>query len=203
MTACVQAVAVPLPLQISRFQVWGSKSQSRQLFRFFPSPDFLQRSINGELILDNLVDWLIDLSCHWSHITKTLPWLGFEPQTRKRGIWSGTGTATACWMAAHARHAVTTRCRGKEGKRPVTAYCLTQCSNGCSLGSLLWPRQDNHVQTCTMRTKQEKWDETAFSVKQWRAACIIKYWVVSTIAQMARHCFTPNAVSSHLSSLYM
>ena len=26
---------------------------------------------------------------------------------------------------------------------------FTQCSNGCSLGSLLFPRQDNHVQRCT------------------------------------------------------
>ena len=45
----------------------------------------------------------------------------------------------------HARHAVRPRCRGKEGKRSMIAYCLTQCSNGCSLGSLLFPRQNNHV----------------------------------------------------------
>ena len=66
---------------------------------------------------------------------KKLPWLGFEPQTWKCGICSGTGTATA-------------RCRGKEGKRPMIAYCFTQCSNGYSLGSLLFPRQDNPVQRC-------------------------------------------------------
>ena len=61
------------------------------------------------------IDWLID----WSHTTKTLPWLGFEPQTWKRGT------------------------------RTATAYCSTQSSNGCSLGSLLFLRQDNHVQGCT------------------------------------------------------
>ena len=30
----------------------------------------------------------------------------------------------------------------------MIAYCFTQCSNGSSLGSLLFPRQDNHVQRC-------------------------------------------------------
>ena len=69
--------------------------------------------------------------------------LGFEPQSWKRGICSGTGT--------HARHAVKPRCRGRQGKCPVIAYCFTQCSNGCSLGSLLFPRQDNHVQRCMLR----------------------------------------------------
>ena len=91
------------------------------------------------------------MSCHWSHITKKgcldwgsnsrpgnveLPWSGFEPQTWKRGIWGGTGTATPC-------------CGRKEGKRPSIAYCFTQCSNGSSLGSFLFPRQDNLVQRCT------------------------------------------------------
>ena len=66
---------------------------------------------------------------------KKSPWLGFEPQTWKRRICSGTGSATV-------------RCRGKEGKRPMTAHCLTQCSDGCSLGSLLFLRQDNHIQRC-------------------------------------------------------
>ena len=30
----------------------------------------------------------------------------------------------------------------------MIAYCLTQCFNGCSLDSLLFLRQDNHVQRC-------------------------------------------------------
>ena len=50
---------------------------------------------------------------------KKLPRLGFEPQTWKRG------------------------------NRTATAYCFTQSSNGCSLGSFLFPRQGNHVQRCT------------------------------------------------------
>ena len=40
----------------------------------------------------------------------------------------------------------TTPCRGKQGKRPMTPYCFTQCSHGCSLGNFLFPRQDHHVQ---------------------------------------------------------
>ena len=35
---------------------------------------------------------------------------------------------------------------GKNGEYPMIAYCFTQYSNGCSLGSLLFLRQDNHVQ---------------------------------------------------------
>ena len=93
---------------------------------FFPSPNFLQRSINGEHFFEKLYR-LINMSCHWSHITKNcldwdsnprpgkreLPWLGFEPQTwktwncldwdsnprpGKRGMWNGSGTATAGWI---------------------------------------------------------------------------------------------------------
>ena len=68
---------------------------------------------------------LIDTSCH----SKKLPWLGFEPQTWKRGVCSGTGTATA-------------RCMAKEGKRLMIAYCFTECCNGCSWYSLLFPRPE-------------------------------------------------------------
>ena len=67
---------------------------------------------------------------------KKLPWMGFEPQTWKHGVCSGIGTATVRW---HARHAVKPRCRGKERKRPMIPHCFTQCSNGSSLGSFLFP----------------------------------------------------------------
>ena len=46
------------------------------------------------------------MSCHSESHHKRLPWLGFQPQTWKRGIWSRSGTGTV-------------RCRGKEGKRPM------------------------------------------------------------------------------------
>ena len=91
-----QAVAVPVPLYIPRFQVWGSNlSQGKFFFFFFPFPNFLQRSINGEYLLSIFIAWLIDRSCHWSHIYKKMPWLGLEPLTWKRGICSGSGIGTA------------------------------------------------------------------------------------------------------------
>ena len=52
--------------------------------------------------------------------------------------------------------------------------------------------------TCT---KEGRWDETAFGVKRWRAACVTNHWVAGAIARTACHCFAPNAVSSHFPSL--
>ena len=86
---------------------------------------------------------------------KNLPRLGLEPQTWKHG----SGTATVCWIVAHARYAVTPRCGGNAGKTPYDAYCFTQCSNGSSLGSFLFPRQDNHVQRCTVSIRSGVWGE--------------------------------------------
>ena len=74
-TAIHHTVAVPVP----RFQVWGSNPSQGVFFAFFPSPNFLQRSINGEYFLNNFLDWLI-ISYHWSHITKNcLDW-GSNPR---------------------------------------------------------------------------------------------------------------------------
>ena len=132
-----RAVPVPVPLQIPRFQVWGSNPSHGNFFAFFPSPNFLQWSIQWRIFVWRTfsIDWY-ELSLESHH--KKLPWLGFEPQTWKRG------TATA-------------RCRGKEGKRSMTAYCSTQCSNGWSLGSFLLRLQDNHVQRCTTHTSGWTW----------------------------------------------
>ena len=113
LTACRACAVIQhaVPVPIPRFQVWGWNLSQGIFFGFFPSPNFLQRSINGEYLSNNLIDWLIDTSCHWSHITKMIL----------------TGIRTP---------------------HLETWNCLTQCSNGCSLGSLLFPRQDNHVQRC-------------------------------------------------------
>ena len=65
----------------------------------------------------------------------------------------------------------------KRGKRPMIAYCLTQCSNGCSLGSFLFPRQDHHVQRCAWRLKstavywQEKKSKYAQPTRQVLGRC--------------------------------
>ena len=51
-----------------------------------------------------------------------------------------------------------------------------------------------------MHTKEGRWDEAAFGGKQWRAACAIGPTTQYFLAHAARHCFTPNAVSSHFPS---
>ena len=43
------------------------------------------------------------------------------------------------------QHKQTTPCKGQQGKHPMIAHCLTQCPNGCSLGSFLFPRQENRL----------------------------------------------------------
>ena len=55
---------------------------------------------------------------------------------------------------------------------------------------------EHKLKNCEINTKEGRWDETAFGVKQWWAARVIKYWVVGTIARMACHCLPPNVVSS-------
>ena len=143
-------MAVLLPHQIPRFQVWGSNS-SQGHFLWWDSNGSSYQSIDKVIQKIFSVDWPLQ-KVERRKRSEKLPWLGFEPQTWKHGIWNKTGTATVCW---HARHAVKPRCRRKEGKRPMTAYCLTQCSNGWSLGSLFFPRQDHHVQrgrwTCELK----------------------------------------------------
>ena len=55
------------------------------------------------------------------------------------------------WNCQSMRHTVKPRCSGKERKRPMIAYCFTQCPNGCSLGSFLFPRQQIYGQRCSFR----------------------------------------------------
>ena len=92
-----------------------------------------------ENILIKNVDWLIWVVIRFT--SQKMPWLGFEPQTWERG----TGTGTICSIAAQARPAV-----GEE-KRESALWCLlfhTMLQWG-SLGSLLFPLQDHHVQRWT------------------------------------------------------
>ena len=114
----------------------------------------INQSINQSIKLFKKYSLLIDRGRKLGEGKKKrkncLDW-GFGPQTWKHG----TGTATVYWIAAQSRHAVKPHCRGEQGKRPMIAYCLTQCSNGSSLGSLLFTRQDNHVQRCTHYTSVE------------------------------------------------
>ena len=88
------ALAVPVPLKIPRFQVWGSNpSQGNPFSTFLPPPKFLQWSIDGEYFFQELYR-LIGMKLSLESHHKKLPWLGFEPQTWKGGIWCGSGTGT-------------------------------------------------------------------------------------------------------------
>ena len=49
-------------------------------------------------------------------------------------------------------------------------------------------------------TKEVRWEGTRFGVKQWRAICVIIPTTQCFMTHAARHCFTPNALSSHLTS---
>ena len=59
--------------------------------------------------------------------------------------------------------------------------------------------QHNGIILCI--SKEGRWDERAFKVFPWRATCATKSWLVNMDTCMTCHCFTPNAVSSHLTSL--
>ena len=89
------------------------------------------------------------MNCHWSHFAKNC--LDWDSNPRPGNVEFEMELELAQY--AELQHTIDTqsnpRCRGKQGKRPMIAYCFTQCSNGCSLGSLLFKRQDSHGQRCT------------------------------------------------------
>ena len=145
-------MAVPVPHPIPRFQVWGS-NPSQDIFLWCDSEWQL---INQSTKFFKKYFPLIGRCKKFGkgRNTEKLPWLGFEPQTWKRGIRKLNSNFHSMLNCS------TRRCRGKEGKRPLIAYCFTQCANGCSLGSLFFPGQDNLVQKCmclTMRRYAEKY----------------------------------------------
>ena len=52
-------------------------------------------------------------------------------------------------------------------------------------------------------TKEVRWDETRFGVKQWQVIRAVVSTTQYFMTHAARHCFTPNRVSSHLTSLIL
>ena len=106
-------------------------NQSIKLFRQIFSIDWPLQKVGRRKKRKNELDW------------------GFKPQTWKRGIWKGTGTATVCLIAALARH--TQSNHAVEDNRETAlmiAYCFTQCCKGCSIRQLafsastdLWPEE--------------------------------------------------------------
>ena len=137
-------LAAPVSLQIPRFPRSGVRIPVKIIFSVF----FLLLAFYSGQSMENI--YWITLSINQYELPldshhKKLPWLGFELQTWKRRIWNGTDTA--CWAAVDGRRVVKPRCRGQQGKRPVTADCLTQCSNwvlirqfALSASTDLWPK---------------------------------------------------------------
>ena len=109
----------------SMFPGLGFESQSRSFFRFFffshPSATVNQWRIFFEWLY-RLIDWLINMSCHWSHITKNC--LDWDSNPRPGNTWDLKGK----WNC----HSI-------------------QCSNGCALSSWLFLRQGDQVQRCTVQ----------------------------------------------------
>ena len=62
--------------------------------------------------------------------------------------------------AARVGLAVKPRCRGKQGNFPITTYCFTQRSNGCSLGSFLFSASTDSWPAVCKYLQYEEWTQT-------------------------------------------
>ena len=54
-------------------------------YRIFLVTQTTNRVLGSSFLAKRSVCSLVNMSCHWSHTKKKLPWLGFEPQTWKTG----------------------------------------------------------------------------------------------------------------------
>ena len=128
------------PSQIPCFQVWGS-NPSQGTFSWCDSNDN-SLLINRKNSSKNILHWLtVAESWEKGKNPTKWSWLGFEPQTWKHGIPRPGNMKFDVELAQYV-------VEEERGKRPMIAYCFTQCSNGCSLGSFLFPRQQIHGQRC-------------------------------------------------------
>ena len=139
--AIQHTVAVPVPLQISRFQVWGSNPRQDHFFAFFLLATFCNSQSTENIFLSNFIDWLIWVVIS-SHITKSC--FDWDSNPIPGNVELAVELELP-WLDTQSNHVV----EETQGKRPMIAYCFTQCSNGCSLSSLLFPRQENHDQRRT------------------------------------------------------
>ena len=96
-----------------------------------------------------------------------LPWLGFEPQTWKRGIALDWDSNPRPGNVELPRLGIRTPDLETWNLIVEQWNCYrTRCSNGCLLGGLLVPRQDNHVQRCmtlgSRAVRCKKWNCLTF-----------------------------------------
>ena len=107
-----------------------------------------------KIIFCNVTPMTTQINQSIEKVIQTLRWLtvaeSWEKEKNRKNCldWDSNPKPGNVEFAVEPEHTrnTTQRCREKQGKRPMIAYWSTQCSNGCSLGSLLFPRQDNHVQ---------------------------------------------------------
>ena len=83
-------------------------------------------------------------------------------------------------------------------------YCLFgDCWIGDSVDKKNWKKKVQEAFPHPVSTKERRWDETTFGMKQWQAARAVALIIENFMTHAARHCFTPNAVSSHLPSFVL
>ena len=133
-----RAVAVPVLLKTQCFQVWGS-NPSQGNFSLF---SLLSTFCDVQSMENIFIDWLkwIVIGVTSQKIAMTGVRTPDLETWNLRWKWNtrSTRSETTLWK--------------KTGKAPNDAHYFTQCSNGCSLGSFLFPRQDNHVQRFTQQS---------------------------------------------------
>ena len=91
---------VAVPLQIPRFQVWGSNPSQGHFFAFFLVPTFCNGQLMENILLNNFIDSL--MSCHSKRIALTGIW---TPYLENSGIWCGFyAYSVECQVSDHSRH---------------------------------------------------------------------------------------------------
>ena len=110
--------------QFPVFQVWGSNPSQDLFFAFFPPPNFLQRSINGEYFSNDFIHWLI----YW------LIWVVIGVAPQKMALTGIRSPNLATWIFCG--KIIMSRGVGRtveSDEKFVKKNCFTQWSNGFPL----------------------------------------------------------------------
>ena len=113
-TACLRNLPVLSFSLLSQFQFHlkfhvsrsGVRIPVKAIFLWCDSNDNSYQSVDKVIQKIFSIDWPLQKVERRGN-PKKLPWLGFEPQTWKREICSGTETTTVSWMTAQANYANT------------------------------------------------------------------------------------------------
>ena len=104
---------------------------------------------------------LINMSCHWSRITKSC--LDWDSNPRSGNVEFKVELELAQY--AELQHRLGTQSNHPVEEKSESALRWPNgCSNGCSLGSLLFLCQGNHVQKCVLSNLKDLFFSSAPSV---------------------------------------